>query len=92
MCWGRVTSGWVRAVPSCMEAGDVVAVLAGAGVPFVIRRKDDGSGAFLLVGEAHVDGLVVGELPLSIPWRLRTTTWTTESTCSGSTFLNGVLK
>jgi hypothetical protein len=54
--------GWLGFGPTCMEPGDVVVVLAGADVPFIVRRKDDESGEFLLVGEAYVDGLMFGEL------------------------------
>ena len=54
--------GWLGFGPRCMKAGDVVVVLAGADVPFIVRRKDDESGDFLLVGEAYVDGLMFGEL------------------------------
>jgi hypothetical protein len=54
--------GWLGFGPFCMEAGDIVVVFAGADVPFVVRRTQDGSGDFLLVGEAYVDGLMFGEL------------------------------
>lgn len=54
--------GWLGFGPPTMEVGDIVVVLAGADVPFVVRPKDGGSDEFLLVGEVYVDGLILGEL------------------------------
>lgn len=44
--------------PLGTQVGDVVAVLFGGGVPYVIRRHEHG---FLFVGESYVDGLMEGE-------------------------------
>jgi hypothetical protein len=44
-----------------MEAGDVVVVFAGADLPFIIRPYGE-SDEFVLIGEAYVHGLMVGEL------------------------------
>jgi hypothetical protein len=64
-CNGRcpfvTTGGWLGFGPSAMEAGDVVVVFAGADLPFVIRPHGEGD-EFVLIGEAYVHGLMVGEL------------------------------
>jgi hypothetical protein len=44
--------------PIAMEAGDVVCVLYGAKVPFVLRPSN---GHYLLVGECYTHGLMNGE-------------------------------
>lgn len=58
-CWRRafVTSnGWLGFGPPSMDVGDIVVVLAGADVPFVVRPKGDGNGDFLLVGRRTSPG------------------------------------
>ncbi|GAB1317842.1 hypothetical protein MFIFM68171_08052 [Madurella fahalii] len=60
-CAFVMAGGWLGFDPPSMKPGDVVVVFAGAGVPFVIR-PDGCTGAFLLVGEAYVAGLMHGEL------------------------------
>ncbi len=39
---------------------DEIWLLAGAQVPFILRRRPDGK--FTLIGEAYVDGMMYGEL------------------------------
>jgi hypothetical protein len=47
------------------KQGDLVCIFLGAEVPFVIRRKDSGSGSgneeFELVGQCYVHGLMEGQ-------------------------------
>lgn len=69
-CFNRsffVTSaGRMGIGPSDTRLDDVVAVLPGSGVPFVIRSCKKGEG-WLVVGESYVDGLMSGEAIQS--WR-----------------------
>lgn len=44
--------------PTGTESGDLIFVLFGGGVPYILRRQDS---AFLLVGESYVRGLMGGE-------------------------------
>jgi hypothetical protein len=45
--------------PQCMRAGDIVVVLYGGQMPFVLRPKGD---KYLFLGEAYVDSIMHGEL------------------------------
>ena len=45
--------------PPQAEVGDIVAVLFGSDVPFVLRQQED---KFRLIGEAHVQGIMDGEV------------------------------
>lgn len=45
--------------PDHAEAGDVIAVLIGCQVPFILRKSVDGK--YEIVGEAYVDGIMDGE-------------------------------
>jgi hypothetical protein len=58
--------GFVGTVPESAEAGDVVVILKGAGVPFVLRKSSTRPGAFRLVGECYIHGMMNGEA-LSLP-------------------------
>ena len=40
---------------------DVIAILCGGKVPFILRKSETRSGAYRLVGEAYVDGIMLGE-------------------------------
>lgn len=51
--------GYVGMCPMESEPGDVVCILLGAQVPYVLRKRDDGD--WQLVGEAHVYGIMDGE-------------------------------
>ena len=53
---GRLVSG-----PIASQAEDKICIIAGARVPFVLRRTDDGN-AYRLVGECFVYGLTNGEV------------------------------
>ena len=54
------TAGRIGLVPRAAKAGDVICVLYGGRVPYVLRpgRKDDGYG---LLGECYIHGLMDGE-------------------------------
>lgn len=54
--------GGVGAAPEMAQVGDVLCLLHGARVPYVMRKSEDGK--FRLVGEAFVDGLRIGNLLL----------------------------
>jgi len=59
-------NGFVGTVPDLAQAGDVVAILKGGRVPFILQKSDARSGAFRLIGECYVHGLMNGE-GLSLP-------------------------
>lgn len=59
-------NGYVGVVPNMTKVGDVVAILKGGRVPFVLRRSGERDGAFRLVGECYVHCLMNGE-GLSLP-------------------------
>ncbi|KAH7176190.1 heterokaryon incompatibility protein [Dactylonectria macrodidyma] len=52
--------GYVGMGPVTTASGDVIAVLVGARVPFVLRPK--GAGRFSFLGEAYCDGIMDGEI------------------------------
>ncbi|KAK5659658.1 hypothetical protein OQA88_866 [Cercophora sp. LCS_1] len=56
--------GYVGIVPGTAEVGDVVAVLRGSAVPFVIKKSDKG-GYYTFLGECYVHGIMHG-LALSV--------------------------
>lgn len=47
--------------PAHTTPGDMLVIISGADMPFLVRPRDDGSGEYLLVGEAYVHGLMHGE-------------------------------
>ncbi|CAO2650180.1 Nn.00g014720.m01.CDS01 [Neocucurbitaria sp. VM-36] len=53
--------GFVGLGPPNTMAGDLVYVLNGASVPFLLRRSATRTGAYRLVGECYVHGLMNGE-------------------------------
>jgi hypothetical protein len=58
--------GYFGTVPSLTQTGDVVAIMKGGCVPFVLQRSASRSSEFRLVGECYVHGLMNGE-GLSLP-------------------------
>lgn len=62
VCSGRrfasTTTGYMGLVPAESECGDIVSVLLGGQVPFILRKRDN---EYVLVGEAYVHGLMKGE-------------------------------
>lgn len=63
-CFNRsffvTAAGRIGIGPSDTRLDDIVAVLPGSGVPFVIRSREN-TGGWLIVGESYVDGLMGGE-------------------------------
>ena len=55
----RTVNGWIGLAPDHVKEGDVVVLLSGGDVPFVLRRVDDER--FVLVGECYVEGVMYGE-------------------------------
>ena len=51
--------GYLALVPAATEAGDVVALLKGARLPFILRPK---GGAWKLLGPSYIHGIMDGEL------------------------------
>ena len=49
-----------------VRSGDIVAVIARAQVPFVLRGRDDGS--YTIVSEAYMDGIMDGEATVKGEW------------------------
>ncbi|KAK8187774.1 heterokaryon incompatibility protein-domain-containing protein [Phyllosticta capitalensis] len=60
--FAQTASGYVGLVPDAAVQGDVVAVLAGGGVPYVLREvPGEKEGTYRLVGPAYVEGIMGGE-------------------------------
>lgn len=61
-CLGRsfatTRNGYIALVPTIAEAGDIVVLLYGATVPYILRPA---GGGFVLVGDAFVQGAMYGE-------------------------------
>ncbi|KAJ3456983.1 hypothetical protein MRS44_014124 [Fusarium solani] len=49
-------------VPPTSEAGDEILIFAGGVVPFVIRRSEERAGAYRLIGECYISGIMHGEI------------------------------
>ncbi len=59
---GGVRREWARQVPNRSAKGDVVAVMIGAGVPFVLRPIEGQQGRFKFIGTAYTgDKIMQGE-------------------------------
>jgi hypothetical protein len=52
--------GYVGMGPAYMHPGDVIVVLSGASLPFIVRPAGDGN--FKLMGECYCDGIMDGEI------------------------------
>ena len=61
--WRFVTtkSGRCGIVSANVEMGDLVTVFAGGDVPFIVRPGTEREGAFRLIGQCYVDGVMDGE-------------------------------
>jgi hypothetical protein len=53
--------GYFGVVPNMTETGDIVAILKGGRVPFIVRRSVARPGAFRLVGECYIHCMMNGE-------------------------------
>lgn len=62
---GRVlaatTTGHICLVPRGTVVGDLIYVVLGASVPFVLRPHAEDDIAFTLIGKAYVQGITYGE-------------------------------
>jgi hypothetical protein len=56
------SAGYIGLVPVDAAAGDLLAAVRDASVPYVFRRRDGGRDGWQLVGEAYIDGLMDGEV------------------------------
>lgn len=54
----RTSRGYLGQVPKAAMTGDIICVIAGAAVPFTIRKKDKG---YSLVGQCYLHGYMEGE-------------------------------
>jgi len=57
--------GYVGIGPASIQPGDIICVLLGARVPYILRSVE--SGGFTLVGEAYCDGIMDGEIVKGTP-------------------------
>lgn len=55
----RTEDGWIGLAPDIAKEGDVVVILSGGDVPYVLRPEED---VYLLVGECYVEGVMYGEV------------------------------
>jgi Heterokaryon incompatibility protein (HET) len=53
--------GYVGIVPNLAQVGDVVTIMKGGCVPFLLRESSTRSGALRLVGECYIHGIMKGE-------------------------------
>ncbi len=58
--------GYLGTVPNLGKVGDVVAIMKGGAVPFLLQRSTTRNGAFRVVGECYVHGIMNGE-GISLP-------------------------
>lgn len=58
--FGMTEKGYYLVGPDCMLRGDVVVVLYGGRTPFLLRKREDGTG-WRFVGESYVHGMMNGE-------------------------------
>jgi hypothetical protein len=56
---GRSERGYVALVPGKARLGDVIVLLEGGIVPFILRPREDSR--WELIGEAYVHGIMRGE-------------------------------
>ncbi len=56
----RTSTNHLGIAPIAAEPGDVVCVLGGSKVPFVMRKIED---HYVMIGECYVQGIMDGEVP-----------------------------
>lgn len=67
------SSGHLCVVPAATQVGDVIYLLAGSTVPFVLHPAEDATRSlFRVVGPAYVHGIMDGELVYDCPRRVST--------------------
>lgn len=60
-CLFRTEGGHVGLCPSGTQPGDILTILYGGSVPYLLREKAAGSNEFYLVGEAYVEEIMFGQ-------------------------------
>ena len=53
-------SGWLCLVPLASRTGDIIAIVQGAELPFIVRES--GQGSYHFIGLAYVHGIMDGEI------------------------------
>jgi hypothetical protein len=53
--------GYVGIVPDLAQVGDIVAIMKGGCVPFLLKRGETRPGAVRLVGECYIHGIMDGQ-------------------------------
>jgi Heterokaryon incompatibility protein (HET) len=53
--------GYLGVVSQIAEVGDVLCILSGMQVPFLLRENTERAGAYCVVGEVYIHGLMYGE-------------------------------
>ncbi|KAH8819774.1 heterokaryon incompatibility protein-domain-containing protein [Xylogone sp. PMI_703] len=59
--------GYTGVVPNYTRVGDIIVVLKGGRVPFILRKSTERPKSFRLIGECYIHGIMHGE-SLSWPW------------------------
>ena len=63
-CFGRsyftMEGGWMGLGPNTLEENDLVVLLYGGDIPYILRPREEGG--YVLVGEAYVHGVMLGEV------------------------------
>jgi Heterokaryon incompatibility protein (HET) len=57
----RTKNGYLGLAPLGTQVGDVVCIVNGSCVPFILRPSQDIKGAFQLVGKCYIHGIMEGE-------------------------------
>jgi hypothetical protein len=52
---------WLGLAPSNANVGDVIALLEGGSVPYILRLSETEAGCYKLIGDAYVHGIMDGE-------------------------------
>ena len=63
-CFGRsyftMQGGYMGLGPNTLEENDLVVLLYGGDIPYILRPREEGG--YVLVGEAYVHGVMLGEI------------------------------
>ena len=65
LAWRRLVTtdaGYLGIVPAGAEAGDMIAMLGGCGVPLVLRPRGEDRPRFSIIGECYVHDVMSGEV------------------------------
>jgi hypothetical protein len=57
--------GYIGSGPGRAEKGDIVCILYGAKVPYVLRKRKQPEDGYVYIGEAYIQGLMDGEFMTS---------------------------